>query len=94
MERLAPDGIVKNYAEIAGMTGLSRARVTQILNLTLLNPRSRESILLRMPEVDKRGIHLEPRLRDVVRCLHWEEQRRRWGECCEKVSYFRVKIGS
>ena len=44
-ERLVRDGKVKNYAEIARLTGLSRARVTQIVNLTLLTPRVQDEIL-------------------------------------------------
>ena len=44
-ERLVRDGIVKNYAEIAWLTSLSRARVTQIVNLILLPPRLQEEAL-------------------------------------------------
>ena len=40
------DGVVKDYAEIARLTGLSRARVTQIVNLTLLAPAIQEEILV------------------------------------------------
>jgi hypothetical protein len=45
-ERLVRDGTVKDYAAIARLTGLSRARVTQLLNLTLLPPRTQNGILL------------------------------------------------
>jgi len=44
-EKLVREGIVKDYAEIARLTGLSRARVTQIANLTLLAPETQERIL-------------------------------------------------
>jgi len=44
-ERLVRDGVVKDYAEIARRAGLTRARVTQITNLTLLAPRIQERIL-------------------------------------------------
>lgn len=44
-ERLVRDGVVKDYAEIARLAGLSRARVTQIVNLTLLPPHAQERIL-------------------------------------------------
>jgi hypothetical protein len=56
-ERLVRDGKVKNYAEIAFLTGLTTARVTQLVNLTLLPPRLQEAILLR-----PHGI-TEPRIR-------------------------------
>jgi hypothetical protein len=44
-ENLVRKGAVKDYAEIARLTGLSRARVTQITNLTLLPPNFQERIL-------------------------------------------------
>src|SRR5881296_758253 len=44
-ERLVRGGEVKDYAEIARLTGLTRARVTQIVNLTLLAPEIQEKIL-------------------------------------------------
>src|SRR5713226_6060409 len=37
-EALVREGVVKDYAEIASLTGLTRARVAQITNLTLLAP--------------------------------------------------------
>jgi hypothetical protein len=45
-ERLVREGKVKNYAEIARLTGMSRARVTQISNLMLLDPSMQGRILL------------------------------------------------
>jgi hypothetical protein len=51
-ERLVREGKVKNYAEIARMTGLSRARVTQIVNLTLLDIDSQERLICRSEASD------------------------------------------
>jgi hypothetical protein len=34
-------GDVKDYAELATITGLDRSRITRIMNLRLLEPRSR-----------------------------------------------------
>ena len=48
-ERLVRDGNVRNYAEIARMTGISRARVTQIVTLTLLLPETQSGILMACP---------------------------------------------
>ena len=44
-ERLVREGVVKDYAEIARRTGLTRARVTQIVDLMLLAPEIQEQIL-------------------------------------------------
>jgi len=46
-ERLVQSGVVKDYAEIARATGLSRARITQVCDMALLPPSVQESILLR-----------------------------------------------
>jgi hypothetical protein len=45
-ERLVREGKVKNYADIARVTGLSKARVTQLVNLTLLPLEVQERVLL------------------------------------------------
>jgi len=46
-ERLVQEGKVRDYAEIARMTGLSRARVTQLCNMTLLDLCAQEALLRR-----------------------------------------------
>jgi hypothetical protein len=56
-ERLVRERKVKNYAEIARLAGLTRARVTQALNLTLLNPRLQEQILLGSAALTSRTEH-------------------------------------
>ena len=58
-ERLVRDGVVKDYAEIARLT---RARVTQIVNLTLLAPEIQEAILAVTPVSDHPGFIPEHRL--------------------------------
>lgn len=44
-ERLVREGTVKNYAEIARLTGLSRARVSQIASLVIMPASQQERIL-------------------------------------------------
>ncbi len=45
LEGLINKGVVHDYADIARLSRLSRARVTQIMNLTLLAPQIQEEIL-------------------------------------------------
>jgi hypothetical protein len=75
-ENLVREGVVKDYAEIARLTGLSRARVTQITNLILLAPEIQEDFLnvpmTRNPEVRP----TESALRMVIAHTEWREQRR------------------
>jgi hypothetical protein len=73
-ERLVRDGVVKDYAEIARRTGLTRARVTQIVNLTLLAPRIQQLIL--GPE-ELAGTDLSERqLRSSKAVSEWSSQLR------------------
>ncbi len=77
-ERLVRDGVVKDYAEIARLTGLTRARVTQIVNLRLLAPDIQEAIL-DVPRVMKGSDPItERQLREIISEVDWSEQRIRW----------------
>ena len=74
-ENLVREGVVKDYAEIARLTGLSRARVTQIANLTLLAPDIQE-VVLSPPAVLTDGERLtEHDLRPMAAEVHWQKQR-------------------
>lgn len=66
-DRLVQDGVVKNYAEIARLSGLSRARVTQIVNLILLAPKIQENIL----GVSSRRITAERPTRSLTSIPDW-----------------------
>jgi hypothetical protein len=44
-EELLADGTVKDYADLARLGGVSRARITQIMNLRLLAPDIQEKLL-------------------------------------------------
>ncbi len=46
-EELLKDGTVKDYADLARLGGVSRARITQIMNLRLLAPDIQEKLLFR-----------------------------------------------
>ena len=46
VQRLVGEGSVKSYADAARQLGVSRARVSQILNLLNLSPRVQEGLLL------------------------------------------------
>jgi len=79
-ERLVRDGVVRDYAEIARLTGLTRARVTQIVNLTLLAPEIQDWILALPLITNGRGPVNERVLRQIHRSSDWAEQRRMWVE--------------
>ena len=70
-------GVVSNQAEAAERLGWSRARISQLLDLTLLAPDLQEQILF-SEAVDGREPFSEQGLRGVVRLESWAEQRVAW----------------
>ncbi len=74
-DQLIRDGVVADYAELARLGNVSRARVTQIMNLLNLAPDIQESILF-LPLVEHGKDPLTERnLRAIVARLDWRKQR-------------------
>ena len=73
--RLIEEGVVTNYSEISRMMGLSRARVTQIMDLLYLAPNIQEEILLPMCAEKKELEVSERAMRQITRIPSWTEQR-------------------
>ena len=72
-------GVARDRAEVARRLGLTRARLTQLMDLTLLAPNIQAEILnLRFPP--GREPITERHLRQVVQSPIWAEQRARWAE--------------
>ena len=71
-EGLVRDETVLNYAELAQLGCVTRARMTQIMKLLQLAPDLQEQLLF-LPEVQ--GLN-ERNLRAIVQQLDWSEQRR------------------
>jgi len=79
-EELLRQGVVADYADLAEVGQVSRARVTQIMNLTLLAPDIQEE-LLHLPLViaGRESLKLAD-LQPVARLVDWERQRRMWAK--------------
>ena len=77
LEGLIASGVVKNYADVAGLGHVSRARISQIMNLRLLAPDIQEEILFLPKTVGKGGI-LICHLQAISSSLDWTDQRRQW----------------
>lgn len=78
LQRMLDRGKVKNRAEIARLRHVTRARVTQIMNLLLLAPDIQEEILSLPPVTRGRDPISEQDLRLVLRSVSFPEQRRVW----------------
>lgn len=76
--RLIEEGVVANQTAIAGMMGLTCARVTQIMDLLHLAPDIQECILCATSE-DSSEIP-ERRIRSITRIPIWREQSKSWKE--------------
>jgi hypothetical protein len=63
-------GEVRDYADLARLGYVTRARLTQIMNLLLLAPDLQEQLLFSATSVEER------RLRNVVKLVEWREQRK------------------
>lgn len=76
-------GLVADHAAVARKLGLTRARVTQLLDLLLLAPDLQEAVLA-MEAVDGVEPMAERTLRAVAHAGAWEEQRAAFSSCLER----------
>lgn len=77
-DRLLQDGVVTDQADLARLGHISRARVTQILNLLQLAPDIQESILF-LPRIQRgREPIQEHQIRPIAATPEWRVQRQLW----------------
>ena len=75
-EGLIADGTVSDYSELAELAQVSRARITQIMNLTLLAPEFQESLLF-MASIESGRDTLTLRgLQEACLEMDWRKQRK------------------
>lgn len=78
-EQLIGDGEVSDFAELARLGHVTRARITQIMNLRLLAPDIQEEILfLAAVERGSDPIYLRD-LQPIALDLDWQKQRAMWS---------------
>lgn len=78
LDQLIRDGVVADQAELARLGYVSRARLTQIMNLLQLAPDIQEEILMLPRNQDRRDLITERDLRLVAATLCWQKQRKAW----------------
>ena len=79
LETLIATGRVPNYAAMACLAHVSRARITQITNLTLLAPDIQEAVLFLPPVRQGPDRITERDLRPIVAEPDWTRQRTLWA---------------
>lgn len=86
LEHLLASGQVKDQAEIARTAGITRARVTQIINLTQLAPDIQEAILNLEPTTDHVPRFREREVRTIAILPNWENQRLMWKRLVKRIA--------
>jgi len=79
-DQLIREGLVADQAELARLGHVTRARVTQIMNLLNLSPDIQEEILS-LPLVERgRDAFTERDLRPITSIFAWRKQRIAWSQ--------------
>lgn len=79
LDQLIRDGGVADQAELARLGHVSRARLTQIMNLLHLSPDLQEEILFLPPNRRGRSVIAERDLRPIAATPSWNKQRKMWA---------------
>ena len=85
-DQLIRDGVLKDQAEIARLGMVTRARVTQIMNLLNLAPAIQVAILKLPPMQNGRDEVTERRLRVVFESERWSRQIEVWQSTAARVA--------
>jgi hypothetical protein len=79
LDQLIRDGLMTDQAELARLGHVTRARLTQIMNLLFLAPDIQEEILFLPTFEHGRNPLTERQLRPIAATLCWRKQRRMWN---------------
>jgi hypothetical protein len=77
-DQMIRDGVVADQAELARLGHVTRARMTQIMNLLSLAPDIQESVLFLQSTNRGRSSAHERHLRPLVAEANWQRQRTLW----------------
>lgn len=84
-DRLVREGAVEDYAALARLGHVTRARVTQIMNLRMLAPEIQEEILFLPPTLRGRDAFHLGQLQPIALLPRWSCQRRAWAALKERA---------
>jgi len=90
-EGLIQQGVVKDYAELARLGQVSRARITQIMNLLNLAPDIQETILFMTGEGPAEQSLRETSVRTLSAEVIWSRQREQWKKWSAPLGDWRKK---
>ena len=86
LDRLLRSGLVKDYAALARLGHVTRARISQVMNLLYLAPDLQEAVLF-LPRTE-RGRDPIPlwRLQPIAATVDWKKQRTLWANLVRGLS--------
>jgi hypothetical protein len=76
--------VARDYADLARLGFVTRARMTQIMNLLNLAPDIQEEILFLPKTTTGRDPVSERGIRRLTAIVRWDRQRKAWREICKK----------
>jgi hypothetical protein len=85
LDQLIRDGVVADQAELARLGQVTRARLTQIMNLLSLAPDIQEAVLFLGPTTSGRCVLHERGLRLLAAIYDWDNQRAHWQDLCPQA---------
>ncbi len=85
-EGLIRDGLVKDYAELARLGHVTRARVSQVMNLLNLAPDLQEALLFLPLTQRGRDPFILADLQPIASTPDWRKQRRMWQALCRDAA--------
>jgi hypothetical protein len=86
LDGLVAEGKVRSYRELAEIGQVSRARLSQILQLTHLAPDIQEQLLFLPPTRHGSDRIVESHVRPLARLVDWEAQKQRFRALREQLS--------
>jgi hypothetical protein len=78
LDRLLRVGVLRDYADVARLGHVTRARVSQVMSLLYLAPDLQEAILFLPPTVRGRDSVILHVLLPIAAAADWKKQRRLW----------------
>ncbi len=78
LQEMIDRGEIQDYVDIARLGYITRARASQIMNLTLLAPDIQESILCNFEEIETLAVLTEHDVRHISKEVNWAAQRKRF----------------
>ena len=85
-DKLVKRGDIQDYADLARLGYVTRARITQIMNLLNLAPDIQEEILFLPRMTAGRDPLKEKAVRAIAAVHHWHRQRKMWASIRDALS--------